>query len=143
MYLLEPNKANDVFIRESGFLCNVCIKGRVESSQAAQPNQYFRHRINALKAKWYQFHEIDSDEDSDDEEPEEIDMFLDVTKYTAKGNVGIICKGDDHNYYIAKLITNIHETGESGMDDNNHEMPVHQKVITCSYLKIIKIKKRA
>ena len=60
------------------------------------------------------------------------------TKYTAKGNVGIICMGDDHNYYLAKLITDNHETGESGMDDN-HEMPVHQKVITCSYLQIIKI----
>ena len=65
------------------------------------------------------------------------------TKYTAKGNVGIICMGDDHNYYLAKLITDIHETGESGMDDNDHEMPAHQKVITCSYLQIMKIKKRA
>ena len=63
------------------------------------------------------------------------------TKYTAKGNVGIICMGDDHNYYLAKLITDIHETGESGMDDNDHEMPVHQKVITCSYVQIMKIKK--
>ena len=52
-------------------------------------------------------------------------MFLksDVTKYTAKGNVGIICSGDDHNYYIAKLINNIHETGESGMDGNSHLSP--------------------
>ena len=40
------------------------------------------------------------------------------------------------------LINDIHETGESGMDDNNHEMPVHQKVITCSYLEITKIQKR-
>ena len=68
-------------------------------------------------------------------------MFLesDGTKYTAKGNVGIICTGDDHNYYLAKLITDTYETGESGMDDNNPEMPVHQKIITCSYLEIIKI----
>ena len=65
------------------------------------------------------------------------------TKYTAKDNVGIICMRDDHSHYLAKLITDIHETGESGMDDNNHEMPVHQKVITCSYLQIMKIKKRA
>ena len=61
------------------------------------------------------------------------------TKYIAKGNVGIICMGDDHIYYLAKLITDIHETGESGMDDNNHEMHVHQKIITSSYLEIIKI----
>ena len=60
------------------------------------------------------------------------------TKYTAKDIVGI-CMGDDHSYYLAKLITDIHETGESGMDDNNHEMPVHQKVTTCSYLQIMKI----
>ena len=56
------------------------------------------------------------------------------TKYTAKGNVGIICMGDDHNYYLAKLITDIHETGESGMDHNNHEMPVIKKLspaLTC------------
>ena len=68
-------------------------------------------------------------------------MFLesDVTKCTAKGNVGIICMVDDHNYYLAKLITDIHETGEPGMDNNNHEMHVHQKVITCSYLQIMKI----
>ena len=68
-------------------------------------------------------------------------MFLesDVTKCTAKGNVGIICMVDDHNYYLAKLITDIHGTGESGMDNNNHEMHVHQKVITCSYLQIMKI----
>ena len=44
-----------------------------------------------------------------------------------------------NNYYLAKLITDIHEIGESGMDDNNHEMHVHQKVITCSYLQIMKI----
>ena len=68
-------------------------------------------------------------------------MFLesDVTKYTAKGNLDIICTGDDHNYYLAKLITDINETGESGMDDNNHEMPAHQKVISRSYLEIMKI----
>ena len=88
MYLLEPTKPNGVFIREDGFLCTVCIKGRVESCQAVEPNQYFRHSIDVLKAIWYQFHEIDNDEDNDDEELEEIDMFLesDVTKYTAKGN---------------------------------------------------------
>ena len=68
-------------------------------------------------------------------------MFLesDVAKYTAKSNVGIICMGDDHNYYLAKLITDINETGESGMDDNNREMPAHQNVISRSYLEIMKI----
>ena len=37
-------------------------------------------------------------------------MFLesDVTKYTVKVNVGIICTEDDHNYYLAKPITDIH-----------------------------------
>ena len=139
MYLLEPNKPNGAFIREYGFLCNACIKGRVERCQAAEPKQYFRHSSDVLKAKWYQFHEIDSNEDNYDAELEEIDMLLEsnVTKYTATGNVGIICTGDDHNCYLAKLITDIHETGESGMDDNNNEMPIHQKVITCSYLEII------
>ena len=138
VYLLEANKPNGVFIREDGFLCNVCIKGRVESCQAAEPNQYFRHSIDVLKAKWYPFHEIDSDEDNDDEET---DMFLesDVTKYTAKGNVGIICTGDDHNYYLAKLIIDNSETGESGMNDNNQEVPAYQNVISRSYLEIMKI----
>ena len=52
-------------------------------------------------------------------------MFLkNVTKYTAKGNVDIICTEDDHNYCLAKPITDIHETEESGMD-SNHEMPEH------------------
>ena len=68
-------------------------------------------------------------------------MFLesDVTKYTAKGNVGIICTGDDHNYYLAKLIIDNNETGESGMNDNNQEVPVYQNVISRSYLEIMKI----
>ena len=114
-------------------------KVKLKVVRAAEPNQYFRHSIDVLKAKWYQFHEIYSDEDNDDEELEKIDLFLEsnVTKYTVKGNVGIICTGDDHNYYLAKLITNIHKT-DFGMDDN-HDIPVHQKLITCSYLKIIKI----
>ena len=38
--------------------------------------------------------------------------------------IGIICMGDDPNYYLAKPITDIHETEESGMDDN-HEIPEH------------------
>ena len=90
------------FLLEYWFLYNVCIKGRVESCQAAEPNQYFWHNIDVLKAKWYQFHKIDSDKNNDDEELEEIDMFLesDVTKYTAKGNAVIICTGDDHNYTL-------------------------------------------
>ena len=68
-------------------------------------------------------------------------MFLesDVTKYTAKCIVGIICMGDDHNCYLAKLITDIYKIEESEKDDNNHETPAHQKVITHSYLGIIKI----
>ena len=76
VYLLEPNKPNGVIIREYGFLCNVCIKGRFEICQAAETNQYLRHNIDVLKAKWYQFHEIDSDEDNDNEELQEIDIFL-------------------------------------------------------------------
>ena len=68
-------------------------------------------------------------------------MFLesDVTEYTAKCIVGIICMGDDHNCYLAKLITDIYKIEESEKDDNNHETPAHQKVITHSYLGIIKI----
>ena len=88
MYLLEPNKPNGVFTREYGFPCNVCIKGRVESCQAAEPNQYFLNSINVVKAKWYQLHKIDSDEDNDDEELEEIDMFLEsdvIYKVYCKG----------------------------------------------------------
>ena len=67
-------------------------------------------------------------------------MFIesDVTKYIVKGDIAIIHVGDDHNYYLAKLITNIYETEESEKDDYNHEMPAHQKVITCSYLEVHK-----
>ena len=36
---------------EYGFLCNVCIKGRGESCQATELNQYFRQSIDVLKAK--------------------------------------------------------------------------------------------
>ena len=54
---------------------------------AAEPNQYFRHSIDVLKAKWYQLHDEDNDE-----ELEEIDMFLEkkVAKYTVKDNIGSI-----------------------------------------------------
>ena len=46
--------------------------------------------------------------------------------------------GDDHNYYLAKLITDIYETEESEKDYYNHEMPAHEKVTPCSYLEINK-----
>ena len=62
----------------------------------------------------------------------------DVTKYIVKGDIAIICARDDHNYYLAKLITNIYETEESEKDDYNHEMPVHQNVVTRSYLEVYK-----
>ena len=67
-------------------------------------------------------------------------MFLEkkFTKYILKDIIGIICMRDDHNYYLAKLIADIYETEESEKDDNNYEMPAHQKFITCSYLEIIK-----
>ena len=127
-----------MYTREYGFLCNVYQKG-VKRCQAAEPNQYIWHSIDVLKSECYQFHKTDSDED-DEEELEEIDMFLesDVTKYSEKGN-GIICTAGDHNCYLAKLITNIYEIEESEKDDNNHEMLAYQKGITCSYLEIIKI----
>ena len=121
-------------------MCNVYIKVRNESCQAAESNQYCRHNINVLKAKWYQFHQIDSDEDNENEELDEIGMFkeIDVTKYIVKGDIAIIRAGDDHNYYLAKLTTIIYETEESEKDDYNHEMPAHHKVITCSYLEVHK-----
>ena len=50
--------------------------------------------------------------------------------------IAIIHMGHDPNYYLAKLITNIHETEESKKDDYNHDMPAHQKVITCTYLEV-------
>ena len=120
------------------------VKGRVESCQAAESNQYFRHSIDILKEKWYQFHEIDSDEDNDNEELNENDMFIEsnTTKCTVKGDIAIICTGDDHSYYLAKLITDIYKTEESEMDDYNHEMPAHQNVIVSFYLEVQKDIKR-
>ena len=43
--------------------------------QATESNQYFRYIINVLQAKGYQFHEIDSNKDNDDEDLNEIDIF--------------------------------------------------------------------
>ena len=62
--ITRRNKCNGVFIRVYACLCNVYIKGRVESCQAAESNQYFRYNIDVLKAKWYQFHQTGSDEDN-------------------------------------------------------------------------------
>ena len=49
--ITRSNKCNGVFIRVYACLCNVYIKGRVESCQAAESNQYFRYNIDVLKAK--------------------------------------------------------------------------------------------
>ena len=105
---------------------------------ATEPNQYFRHSIDVLKAKWYQFHEIDSDEDNDHDKLEEIDV-------PRKGSYKVYCKGQ-YRYYLyerwSQLLpfkTDIYETKESERDDNNYEMPAPQNVITCSYLDIVKI----
>ena len=94
-----------------------------------------------MRGKWYQFYEIDSDKDNDNEELDKSDRFIesgDVTEYIEKGDIAITCTGYDHNYYLAKLITNIYETEESEKDDYSHEMPAHQKVIACSYLAVHK-----
>ena len=62
--------------------------------RAAEPNQYFRHSIDVLKAKCYQFHEIDSDEDNDNEELEKIDLFLEKEVIYK-----VYCKGQ-YRYYL-------------------------------------------
>ena len=87
-----------------------------------------------MKGKWYQFHEIDSDEGNNDEELNENDMFIEsnVTKYTVEGDIAIICTGDDLNYY--QLLSDNRHLWE--MDDYNHEMPAHQKVIVSFYLEV-------
>ena len=71
---------------------------------------------------------------------DEIDLSLesDATKYTVKGDIAVFCTGDDHNYYLAKLITDIYETEESEKDNYNYEMAAHQKVIASSYLETYK-----
>ena len=62
--------------------------------RAEEPNQYFRHNIDVLKAKCYQFHKINSDEDNDNEELEEIDMFSEKEVIYK-----IYCKGQ-YKYYL-------------------------------------------
>ena len=65
-----------------------------------------------MRGKWYQFYEIDSDKDNDNEELDKSDRFIesgDVTEYIEKGDIAITCTGDDHNYYLTKLITNINK----------------------------------
>ena len=60
--------------------------------KAAEPNQYFRHSIDVLKAKWYQFREIDSNEDNDHDKLEEIDV-------PRKGSYKVYCKAQ-YRYYL-------------------------------------------
>ena len=64
--------------------------------RAAQPNQYFRHSIDVLKAKWYQFQEIDSDEDNDNEELEELDFLR-------EGCYKVYCKRQNRYYLHERL----------------------------------------
>ena len=75
------------------------VIGRVESCQAVEWNHYFKHSIDLLEGKRYQFRKIDSDQDNDGKKLNENDMFIesDATKYAVKGNIAIICTGDDHN----------------------------------------------
>ena len=93
-------KLHQIITKPNKSMVYFCIKGRVESCQAAESSQYFRHSINVLKAKCYQFHESDSDKDNDDEELNEIDMFIenDATKCIIKCDIAIICTGDDQMF---------------------------------------------
>ena len=61
-------------LKSMDFYVMSASKVKLKVVRAAEPNQYFRHSIDVLKAKWYQLHEIDSDEDND-EELEEIDVL--------------------------------------------------------------------
>ena len=62
--------------------------------RAEEPNQYFRHSIDVLKAKCYQFYEIEIEEDNDNEELEEIDMFSEKEVIYK-----VYCKGQ-YRYYL-------------------------------------------
>ena len=74
-------------LKSMDFYVMSASKVKLKVVRAAEPNQYFRHSIDVLKAKWYQLHDEDNDE-----ELEEIDMFLEkkVAKYTVKDNIGSI-----------------------------------------------------
>ena len=71
-------------------------KVELKVARAAEPNQYFRHSIDVLKAKWYQFQEIDSDEDNDNEELEELDFLR-------EGCYKVYCKRQNRYYLHERL----------------------------------------
>ena len=85
MYLLES----------MNFYVMPASKVELKVVRAAEPNQYFRHRIDVLKAKWYQFHEIDSDEDNDNEELEETDFLR-------EGSNKVYCKRQNKHYLFGR-----------------------------------------
>ena len=47
--ITKHQQCNGTFAREYSCLCNACIKGRAESSHAAESNQHFS--VELLKAK--------------------------------------------------------------------------------------------
>lgn len=69
-------------------------------------------------------------------------MFLDsnAAKYIVKGDIAILCVGDDHKYYLAKLKANIYEIKESTIYCMEHKkkpiISTHCIASLCTILEI-------
>ena len=83
---------------------------------------------------------IDDEEDNDDlneeeaEEWEEEYIKTEASKFIQKGDIAVITTGDDHQYYLLRLISAPYELLEQTTDDYKHTFPPLHCVVEGNYL---------
>ena len=60
------------------------------------------------------------------------------SKYIQEGDFAVIKTGDDHAYYLLKLISSPYETDSEVTDDYKHTFPPFQSVVEGNYLEVHK-----
>ena len=64
-----------------------------------------------------------------------------ASKLILKGDIAVIKTGDDHPYYLLKLMKDPYETQETITDSYNHKFPLYHRVIEGNYLELHKEQK--
>ena len=124
-------------------MCSNCICGNVKSCSISKENRVFNNCKDEVTPEWHDsekaeltkyYNTTDSDEGSDEEDF--IKSF--ATSVTKKGDIAIICAGDDHLYYLDILIGEIYKTEAAEKDNYQHEIPASQRVMKCIYLELFR-----
>ena len=139
--LTKPGRQG-IYLCRFACMCSNCICGNVKSRDISKENPVFNNCKDEVTPEWHVFEKVEltsygnttnSDESSDEDF---IESF--ATSVIKKGDIAIICAGDDHLYYLGILISEIYKIEAAEEDDYQHEIPASQHVMKRNYLELFR-----